>query len=501
MAKGMLLLMPVLQFFDNSGNVLSGGKLYFYQPSTTTPKNTYTSSTKGVANANPVILDSAGRPDSTGTPIDIFLDGSYKLVVKTSADVTIRTIDPFNTLGQLVNTTAITNGTTAITETSRDKLLLCDASSGNVTLTLLAAATAGDGFNLKIKKTDSSTGTVTIDANASETIDGSLTLVLSSYNQTIEIYSNGTSWFTTKQTSSNPNSVDFYELPTNGTNKTTLKAADSLAGDNTVTLPTAAWTGPTAAFVGNTITTTEVTANPTVNNQPLIATTGGVRSYSPIALPASAGTVGQHIRTSSTAGTLTNTSAVHFENIVVYTTGSNTFTVPADVTRVRVRMWGGGAGAAGVVTNAGAAGGSGAYLEKYLTVIFGNNLTCVVGAGGAGGTAGNAGSDGADSTITGTAITTLTAGKGTGGSGTGAAAAGGTATNGDVNLVGGQGGVGVGSAVWSANSGGHAPMGGAGGAGNIAAAAVNGAVPGGGGGGRLDGTGGSGGAGLIIIEY
>ena len=75
------------QELDNNGTPLSGGKIYTYEAGTTTPKATYTDSTGNTANANPVILDSAGR-------CSIWLgDGGYKFVLKTSADVTISTVD------------------------------------------------------------------------------------------------------------------------------------------------------------------------------------------------------------------------------------------------------------------------------------------------------------------------------------------------------------------------------------------------------------------------
>jgi len=194
MAKGMLLLQPVLQFLDNTGLVLNGGLVYFYSPGTTTPKNTYTTAAKSVANANPVVLDSAGRPDSSGTPIDIYLDGSYKVVVKTSAGVTIRTIDPVNTLGQLVSTRA-TSSNDAIAEADRDLLLKVDATAGAKTITLLAAATAGDGFVTRIQKIDSSTNTVIIDGNASETINSALTYVLVGQWSAVTLICDGTGWF------------------------------------------------------------------------------------------------------------------------------------------------------------------------------------------------------------------------------------------------------------------------------------------------------------------
>ena len=53
---------PVMQFFDNNGDPLVGGKLYTYQAGgPSTPLATYTDASGTTPNANPVILDSAGR--------------------------------------------------------------------------------------------------------------------------------------------------------------------------------------------------------------------------------------------------------------------------------------------------------------------------------------------------------------------------------------------------------------------------------------------------------
>ena len=78
------------QFFDNNGNPLAGGLIYTYAAGTTTPIATYTSSSGGTANANPIVLDSAGR-----TPAQIWLTAgnSYKFVLETALGVTIKTDD------------------------------------------------------------------------------------------------------------------------------------------------------------------------------------------------------------------------------------------------------------------------------------------------------------------------------------------------------------------------------------------------------------------------
>lgn len=76
------------KFDNNSGEALSGGKIYFYVAGTSTPKDTYSESTGTTANANPVILDSRGEAN-----IFLLADEAYKVVVKDSDDVTIYTVD------------------------------------------------------------------------------------------------------------------------------------------------------------------------------------------------------------------------------------------------------------------------------------------------------------------------------------------------------------------------------------------------------------------------
>jgi hypothetical protein len=79
------------QFFDNSGNPLTGGKIYTYAAGTTTSQATYTSSSGSTAHSNPIILDAAGRVPGG----EIWLtDGlQYKFVLKTSTDTSIATYD------------------------------------------------------------------------------------------------------------------------------------------------------------------------------------------------------------------------------------------------------------------------------------------------------------------------------------------------------------------------------------------------------------------------
>lgn len=78
------------QFFDNSGAVLTGGLLYTYTAGTTTPVTTYQDSAGSVTNANPIVLDAAGR---VSAEVWLTTGAAYKLVLKTSTGTTLWTMD------------------------------------------------------------------------------------------------------------------------------------------------------------------------------------------------------------------------------------------------------------------------------------------------------------------------------------------------------------------------------------------------------------------------
>ena len=73
---------------DANDDPVPGAKVFFYTAGTTTPLNTYSDSARTIANTNPVIADSGGELD------DVFMAAAqYKIVIKTAADVTLKTID------------------------------------------------------------------------------------------------------------------------------------------------------------------------------------------------------------------------------------------------------------------------------------------------------------------------------------------------------------------------------------------------------------------------
>jgi hypothetical protein len=78
------------QFFSNDGLPLAAGKLQTYQAGSTTPLTTYTDSSGLIANTNPIILGTSGRPPSTIWLSDGFF---YKFVLSDANDVVIQTYD------------------------------------------------------------------------------------------------------------------------------------------------------------------------------------------------------------------------------------------------------------------------------------------------------------------------------------------------------------------------------------------------------------------------
>ncbi|MBF0416712.1 MAG: tail fiber domain-containing protein [Magnetococcales bacterium] len=79
--------------------------------------------------------------------------------------------------------------TYAVVEADRGKVI--DATSGTFSVTLLEAATAGAGFQVTIR--NSGSGTVTVDPNSSETVNGAATLALAQ-GESVQLVCTGSAW-------------------------------------------------------------------------------------------------------------------------------------------------------------------------------------------------------------------------------------------------------------------------------------------------------------------
>jgi len=92
------------QFFTNQGVVLAGGKIYTYMAGSTTLMATWTDYLQSVQNANPIILDSAGRP-----PAEIWLQAgtnNYKFVIEDSNNAVLGTFDNIQGISAAATSTA-----------------------------------------------------------------------------------------------------------------------------------------------------------------------------------------------------------------------------------------------------------------------------------------------------------------------------------------------------------------------------------------------------------
>lgn len=142
-----LLVVPVLAatllpngeqvFVDANGQPLGSGKVYFYIPATLTPKNTWIDAAASVLNANPVLLDAAGRAIIYGS-------GNYRQIVK----------DQFgNTIWDQLTSGYGVNGSSGIntTITGSGAVAACiglfpinNGTGSPITLTMPAAPNDGD---------------------------------------------------------------------------------------------------------------------------------------------------------------------------------------------------------------------------------------------------------------------------------------------------------------------------------------------------------------------
>lgn len=73
---------PLFQAIDADGNPISGGLIYTYEAGTTTPKVAYADRALTIPASNPIVLDSKGEAL-------FYLSGSYKINLKTAADVQV----------------------------------------------------------------------------------------------------------------------------------------------------------------------------------------------------------------------------------------------------------------------------------------------------------------------------------------------------------------------------------------------------------------------------
>lgn len=192
------------QITNDNGTPQAGAKLYIYREGTTTALTVWTDDAASVAHANPIVCDAGGF-----VPL-IYVDDTfdYKVVIKTSADVTLKTYDnipapdPSSTTGffpTLLTWVTKTSAQSPVALTAADagNAYETDTTSGNVTFNLPAAASIGNGKGFTFKKLIAANSMI-IDPNGSETIDdSSISVTVTRQYDVVHIVSDGAEWFIT----------------------------------------------------------------------------------------------------------------------------------------------------------------------------------------------------------------------------------------------------------------------------------------------------------------
>jgi hypothetical protein len=219
-------------------------------------------------------------------------------------------------------------------------------------------------------------------------------------------------------------------------------------------------------------------------------------------------TAGTGISITNGAGSITIASTVTSGGVngQVFT-GNGTFTIPANVTRLKVTVVGGGGGGgafynSGCSTSMGGGGGGGGAAIKWLSGLTpGSTLSVTVGAGGSGGSSGNTSSVASGTQTITTVSATGGAAGGAGFFGSGFGGAGGLGSNGDLNIGGSAGSPGMNVAPQTNGTGGSSILGGGGvatqGSGSTGRPYGGGAS----GGGSFPSPDGVGAAGVVIFEW
>lgn len=208
MADSIQTFVPGWRATDANDNPIPGAKLKYYNAGTTTPKVVYADADLTVSLGAVVTCDAEGYPTSDGSNRVLVYTGTaaYKIVCTTSADVTVWTHDnvrgasvtPVTATSTLPITPVVTKSANyTVVVGDRGKLINCLCSSGNITITLPSAITAGDNFRVGFQHVGTANAATILPVGGQTISQGDKatpTLVLLSYGETVWLVSDGANW-------------------------------------------------------------------------------------------------------------------------------------------------------------------------------------------------------------------------------------------------------------------------------------------------------------------
>ncbi len=153
-------------------------------------------------------IDALNTANPLGTDQKLQGDDHLRLIKSVLKTTFPTATKPFNF--PVVKLTQATTYTLLATDDG--KLIRTHAANNNITVNLLPVATAGNGFIVRFLKSDSTSNTVTIDGDGSETVRDAATLVLSRQHQAVTIMCNGATWYLLSEY--DPDSINTGDSPT-----------------------------------------------------------------------------------------------------------------------------------------------------------------------------------------------------------------------------------------------------------------------------------------------
>ena len=131
-------------------------------------------------------------PKDTTANLDLLTDKQALLAFDTTtSQVVANTGAGWEVVGESVTENVVSKNSSVTLLASEDVIL---TSSGSALTLTLSTAVGFNGKVVKIKKVTSDFNVITIDANAAETIDGSLTTTVNTLGETLVLISNGSNW-------------------------------------------------------------------------------------------------------------------------------------------------------------------------------------------------------------------------------------------------------------------------------------------------------------------
>lgn len=138
----------------------------------------------------------AAFDDSSGATGDTYYrdsGGNFVRLGIGSGNQVLSVVSGLPTWQQAIFATATKTGTTYTIGTS-DTVVIADATSNNVTISLPTASTV-TGYRYYVKRKDGSANTVTVARSGSDTIDGATSQTLNAQYTSVTVVSDGSNWY------------------------------------------------------------------------------------------------------------------------------------------------------------------------------------------------------------------------------------------------------------------------------------------------------------------